>query len=174
MGHSTPNLAASYVEISDTEIYHVAQYFADRENNRKTSARNSFFGKIKTIRTGEIQTYVEVVSVSGNIINSIITSNSLKRIGLKCGMFTTAEVKAPWIHLCKNHSAPKCSAENMFQGTVSRIVNNRTTAEIVVLLPDGTELCAIITEKSRLHMDIQLKDTIWAFFDAFAVILHVD
>jgi molybdate transport system regulatory protein len=62
----------------------------------------------------------------------------------------------------------------MFQGTVSRIAKNRTTAEIVVLLPDGTELCAIITEKSRLHMDIQVKDTLWAFFDAFAVILHVD
>ena len=121
-----------------------------------------------------IQTYVEVVSVSGNIITSIITSDSLKRIGLKCGMFITAEVKAPWIHLCKNSSAPNCSAENMFQGTVSRIAKNSTTAEIVILLPDGTELCAIITEKSRLHMDIRPKDTLWAFFDAFAVILHVD
>jgi molybdate transport system regulatory protein len=174
LGHSTPNLAASYVEISDTELCHVAQYYADRENNRKTSARNSFFGKVNTIRKGEIQTYVEVVSVSGNIITSIITSDSLRRIGLKCGMFITAEVKAPWIHLCKNSSAPHCSAENMFQGTVSRIAKNRTTAEIVVLLPDGTELCAIITEKSRLHMDIRVKDTLWAFFDAFAVILHVD
>jgi molybdate transport system regulatory protein len=174
LGHSTPNLAASYVEISDAELCHVAQYFADRENNRKTSARNSFFGKISTIRKGEIQTFVEVVSASGNIITSIITSDSLKRIGLKPGMFITAEVKAPWIHLCKNSSAPHCSAENMFQGTVSRIAKNRTTAEIVVLLPDGTELCAVITEKSRLHMDIRTKDTLWAFFDAFAVILHVD
>jgi molybdate transport system regulatory protein len=174
LGHSTPNLAASYVKISDTELCHVAQYFADRENNRKTSARNSFFGKINTIRKGEIQTYVEVVSVSGNIITSIITSDSLKRIGLKCGMFITAEVKAPWIHLCKNRSAPNCSAENMFQGTVGRIAKNRTTAEIVVLLPDGTELCAIITEKSLQQMDIRHQDTLWAFFDAFAVILHVD
>ena len=174
LGHSTPNLAASYVEFSDTEISHVAKYFADRENKRKTSARNSFFGKISTIRTGDIQTLVEVVSVSGNIVTSIITSGSLTRIGLKPGMLVTAEVKAPWIQLCKAQHAPNCSAENMFQGTVCRITKNRTTAEVVVRLPDSTELCAIITEKIRRQMGIQNEDMLWVFFDAFAVVLHVD
>ena len=174
LGHSTPNLAASYVEFSDTEIGHVAKYFADRENKRKTSARNSFFGKISTIRTGDIQALVEVVSVSGNVITSIITSGSLTRIGLKPGMLVTAEVKAPWIQLCKDRNAPNCSAENLFQGTVCRITKNRTTAEVVVRLPDSTELCAIITEKIRRQMDIQNEDLLWVFFDAFAVVLHVD
>ena len=174
LGHSTPNLAASYVEFSDTEISHVANYFADRENRRKTSARNSFFGKISTIRKGDIQTIVEVVSVSGNVITSIITSHSLTRIGLKHGMLITAEVKAPWIQLCKDQDAPKCSAENMFQGTVSRITKNRMTAEVVVRLPDGTELCAIITEKIRRQMDIHNQSTLWVFFDAFAVVLHIN
>jgi molybdate transport system regulatory protein len=174
LGHSTPNLAASYVEFSDSEISQVAKYFAARENNRKTSARNSFFGKINTIHKGAIQTLVEVVSVSGNSITSIITNGSLARIGLKPGMLITAEVKAPWIQLCKKESAPTCSADNMFQGTVCRITKNRTTAEIVVRLPDGTELCAIITEKSRRQMDIHDQDLLWAFFDAFAVVLHLD
>lgn len=174
LGHSTPNLAASYVEFSDTEISHVAKYFADRENKRKTSARNSFFGKISTIGPGDIQALVEVVSVSGNVITSIITSGSLTRIGLKPGMLVTAEVKAPWIQLCKDLNAPNCSAENLFQGTVCRITKNRTTAEVVVRLPDSTELCAIITEKIRRQMDIQNEDLLWVFFDAFAVVLHVD
>jgi molybdate transport system regulatory protein len=174
LGHSTPNLAASYVEFSDTEISQVAKYFADRENNRKTSARNAFFGKIKTIHKGTIQTLVEVVSVGGNSITSIITNGSLARLGLKPGMLITAEVKAPWIQLCKNDSVPHCSADNMFQGTVSQVSKNSTTAEIIVRLPDGTELCAIITEKSRKQMDIQSQDMLWAFFDAFAVVLHVE
>jgi molybdate transport system regulatory protein len=174
LGHSTPNLAASYAEFSDTEISQVAKYFADRENHHKTSARNTFFGKINTIRKGDIQTIVEVVSVSGNIITSIITSDSLARIGLQPGMLITAEVKAPWIQLCKDRKAPNCSAENIFQGTVCRIGKNRTTAEVVVQLPDGTELCAIITEKSRKQMDIHDQDILWVFFDAFAVVLRVD
>jgi molybdate transport system regulatory protein len=173
LGHSTPNLAASYVEFSDTEISQVAKYFADRENNRRTSARNSFFGKINTIHKGGVQTLVEVVSMSGNRITSIITNGSLARLGLKSGILITAEVKAPWIQLCKNESAPSCSADNIFQGTVYQITKNRATAEIVVRLPDGTELCAIITEKTRKQMGIKNQDTLWAFFDAFAVVLHV-
>lgn len=174
MGHRTPNLAASYVEFSDSEIGLVARYFADRENKRKTSARNAFFGKINTIAKGDIQTVVEVVSASGNVITSIITSDSLTRIGLKPGMLITAEVKAPWIQLSKGQNAPNCSAENIFQGTVRRITKNRTTAEIVVQLADGTDLCAIITEKIRKRMNICNQDTLWAFFDAFAVVLHVE
>lgn len=174
LGHSTPNLAASYVEFSDSEIQQVARYFADRENLRKTSARNAFFGKINAIRKGDVQTVVEVASVSGSLVTAIITNDSLTRIGLKPGMLVTAEVKAPWIQLCKSAAAPNCSAENMFQGTVCRIAGGRTTAEIVVRLPDGTELCAIVTDQSRRRLDIREQDVLWAYFDAFAVVLHVD
>lgn len=174
LGHSTPNLAASYVEFSDTEISRVAKFFADRENRRKTSARNSFFGKIGAIRPGKIQAVVEVISVSGNVITSVITTDSVTRLSLKPGMLVTAEVKAPWIQLCKDRNAPNCSAENLFQGRVSRVANNRTTAEVVVRLADGTDLCAVITEQSRRQMAIAKDDLLWAFFDAFAVVLHVD
>lgn len=174
LGHSTPNLTASFVEFSDTEIAHVARYFADRESSRRTSARNAFFGKINAIRKGAIQTIVEVAAVSGTMITSIITTDSLARLGLKQGMLITAEVKAPWIQLCKSETAPFCSAENIFQGTVRRISKNQITAEIVVQLADNTELCAIITEKTRRQMNIREEDGVWAFFDAFSVILHVD
>jgi len=115
MGHSTPNLAASYVAFSDADIRRVAKFFADRDNLRKTSARNSFFCKIGTIQEGEIQSVVEAASVGGNIITSIITTNSLRRLSLKPGMLITAEVKAPWIEFCKGESSPPCSAENMFE-----------------------------------------------------------
>ena len=174
LGHSTPNLAASYLEFSESEIRHAARYFADRENSRRTSARNSFFGKINKIHQGDIQAVVEVASLSGSIVTAIITSTSLARIGLKPGLLITAEIKAPWIQLGKGDKAPACSAENIFQGTVCRITHNRTTAEVVVRLPDDTELCAIITEKSRRQMEIHTHDLLWVFFDAFAVVLHVD
>ncbi len=174
LGHSTPNLAASYVEFSADEISRVARLFAERENRRKTSARNSFFGKIGAIRQGDIQTVVEVVSFSGDVVTSVITTDSLTRLGLKIGMLVTAEVKAPWIQLCKDLTPPNCSAENLFQGKVSRIASNPTTAEVVVSLADGTELCTIITEESRRQMAIAKDDLLWAFFDAFTVVLHID
>lgn len=174
LGQSTPNLTASFVEFSESEISQVARYFADRENHRKTSARNAFYGKISSIQKGTVQTAVEVITPSGNMVTSIITTNSLTRIGLKRGMFVTAEVKAPLIQLCRNQSAPNCSAENVFQGNVCEIIKNRTTAEIVARLSDGTELCAIISEKNRQRMDIREGNDLWVFFNAFSVILHID
>jgi molybdate transport system regulatory protein len=89
-------------------------------------------------------------------------------------MLVTAEVKAPWIQLCKAKEPPNSSADNFFQGTVSRVTVSNTTAEVVVRLSDGTELCAIITERSKRQMAITKDDLLWAFFDAFTVVIHVD
>ena len=120
LGHSTPNLAASYVEFSDDEIREVARYFADRENRLKTSARNTFFGKIDKVRRGDVQTMVEMVSLGGVRICSVITNDSHTRLGLKPGTLATAEVKAPWVMLFKGEEEPLCTAENRFCGKVSR------------------------------------------------------
>ncbi len=174
LGHSTPNLAASYVEFSDDEIREVARHFADKENQRKTSARNAFFGKIDTVRVGDVQTIVEMVSLGGARVCSVITNYSHARLGLKPGSVATAEVKAPWVVLFKGEKEPRCTAENKFSGKVSRITRGRVTTEIVVTIPDGTELCSVITEKSQRTLDIKENDTMWVAFSAFAVVIQTD
>jgi molybdate transport system regulatory protein len=63
LGHSTLNVTSSYVAFSDDDIQKVARYFVERESRRKTSARNSFYGKIRSIRRGDIQTKVEMITV---------------------------------------------------------------------------------------------------------------
>lgn len=174
LGHSTPNLAASYVEFSEAELRQAARYFAERENLRRTSARNSFYGKIALIRQGDVQARIEIVTASGIAVTAIITSDSLIRIGLQAGMLVRAEVKAPWVQLSKDEEEPHCSAENVYSGTVRRVLTGRISTEVVLELFDGTELCAIITEKSRRQMKIKTQERLWAFFDAFAVIIHAD
>lgn len=174
LGHSTPNLAASYVEFSDEEIREVARHFADKENQRKTSARNAFFGKIDTVRVGDVQTIVEMVSLGGARVCSVITNYSHARLGLKPGTLATAEVKAPWVVLFKGEEEPRCTAENRFCGKVSNIIKGKVTTEIVVSIPDGTELCSVITEKSKRTLDIKKNDTMWVTFGAFAVVIHTD
>lgn len=174
MGHSTPNLTASLVEFSPTEIGRVAKFFAERESQRKTSARNAFFGKIVRIDEGKIQSLVEVVSAGGHRVYSMITNGSLRRLGLRPGLLLTAEVKAPWIQLCLGEKAPQCSADNIYRGEVRQVSENHTSAEVVVALPDGTELCAIISEQARRAMAVSLGQHLWVFFDAFAVVLHLD
>ncbi len=173
-GHSTPNLAASYVEFSDEEIREVARRFADKENQRKTSARNTFFGKIESVRSGDVQAIVEMVSLGGARVRSVITNHSRARLGLKPGTLATAEVKAPWVMLFRGQDEPRCTAENKFPGKVSRIMKGRVATEIVVSIPGGTEVCSIITARSKKTLGIQEGDPVWAAFSAFAVVIHTD
>jgi molybdate transport system regulatory protein len=174
LGHSTPNLAASYVEFSADEMREVARYFVDKESRRKTSARNAFFGKIDRVHKGDLQAVVEIISVGGYRVDSVITNHSLARLGLKRGALVMAEIKAPWVMLYKGEEEPKSTAENIFRGTVRRITGGEIMTEVVVRISDGTELCSVITEGSKKRLDIQKDDVLWVAFNAFAVVLHVD
>ena len=174
LGHSTPNLTASYVAFSDDDIRQVAKIFIEKESRRKTSARNTFVGKIRGVQKGDIQSKIEFVAVPGYPLTAIITNDSLERLGLRTGSLITAEVKAPWVMLYKDDKEPHSTAENVFRGTVERITPGRIVTEVVVRIADGTELCSVITEETRRRLRIQEDDTLWVWFSAFAVVLHVD
>jgi molybdate transport system regulatory protein len=174
LGHSTPNLTASFVAFSDEDIHQVAKHFVERENTRKSSARNTFFGKIGAVKKGDIQSQLELVTIEGEIVTTVITNYSLKRLGLKPGSLVTAEVKAPWVILEKGPVRPSSTAENIFHGVVAQIVRGRLTTEFIVRIHDGMELCSLVTEKSRRKLNIKEGDEVWVMFNSFAVILHVD
>jgi len=174
LGHSTPNLAASYVKFSDEDMRQLANYFIEKESRKKTSARNMFFGKICAIRKGDIQSSVEVLTIGEYIITTVITNDSLDRLCLKPGLLVTAEVKAPWVMLQNTVNEPKSSAENRLRGTVINIREGEITTEYVIRISDGTWLCAVTTRETRKRLGIKENDTVWAIFNSFAVILHVD
>jgi molybdate transport system regulatory protein len=174
LGHSTPNLTSSYVSFSEQEIQQVTRAFIDRESSRKTSARNAFFGKIQGIQRGDIQARICLVTVSGHSVNTVITIDSLNRLGLKEGIMVVAEVKAPWVILQKSEKEPLCSAENQFSGVVSHITKGDMNTEYVVRISDGTSLCAIVSETGSHLLNLSEGDHVWAFFNCFAVVLHID
>ena len=106
LGHSTLNVTASYVDFSDADMRQVAKYFIEKESSRKTSARNSFFGKISSIIRETFRRKVEMITLRGGIVTTVITRDSLSRLGLKRGSLITAEVKAPWVILEKSDREP--------------------------------------------------------------------
>jgi molybdate transport system regulatory protein len=174
LGHSTLNMTASYVDFSDEDMRQVAKYFTEKESRRKTSARNSFFGKIRSIRKGDIQAKVEMMTLGGDMVTTVITNDSLSRLGLKRGSLITAEVKAPWVILQKGEREPESTAENRFNGTISGINKGEITTEYVVRISDGTELCSIVTTENARKMGFQEDDRVWAVFNSFSVVLHTD
>jgi molybdate transport system regulatory protein len=174
LGHSTLNVTASYVDFSDADMRQVAKHFIEKESHRKTSARNSFFGKISSIKKGDIQAKVEMITLRGDIVTTIITRDSLARLGLKAGSLITAEVKAPWVILQKSDKEPESSAENRFFGTIVRINKGEITTEYVVRISDGTELCSIVSTDNARQMGFQENDRVWVVFNSFSVVLHTD
>jgi molybdate transport system regulatory protein len=171
LGHSTPNLTSTYVSFSEEDIQEVARIFMEKESTRKTSARNSFFGKIQTIRQGDIQTRVELLTMGGLTITTIITNDSAKRLGLKVGQLLTAEVKAPWVMLHKRIDAKECSADNMFCGTVERIIEGRINTEYIVRISDGTQVCSMTTSESCRRLGLEVGDRVWVLFNGYSVVL---
>jgi molybdate transport system regulatory protein len=174
LGHSTPNLTAALVSFSDEDMRQVTRFFLEKESRRKTSARNTFFGKISAIRTGDIQAQVELMTLGGYTVTTVITNDSLARLGLKAGTLVIAEVKAPWVVLHKGAGEPECSAENRFPGTIERIRRGEVTTEYVVKIADGTELCSLVTTASSRRLELRANDPVWAVFNSFSVVLHLD
>ena len=174
LGHSTPNLTSSYVAFSKDEIQAVAKRFLEKESGRTTSARNSFFGKITEIVKGDIQARVVMETLEGARITTVITNDSLKRLGLRPGRMITAEVKAPSVILYGGDETLQCSAENRLKGVVTRITKGRINTECILKISATTEVCAITSSKSVSSLALQIGDHIWAVFNSSAVVLHVD
>jgi molybdate transport system regulatory protein len=174
LGHSTPNLTSSYISFSEDEMRQVTKYFMERESSRKTSARNSFFGKIVTLQHGDIQTLVELSTIQGQQVTTVVTNDSVERLILKEGKMVTAEVKAPHVIVEKTDEEPKTSAENKFKGIIEQVNRGKINTEYVIAISDGTRLCSITTTESGQRLNLKQGNQVWALFNCFAVVLHVD
>ncbi|BBO85215.1 integrase [Desulfosarcina ovata subsp. sediminis] len=171
LGHSTPNLTSAYVSFSEEDVQRVTRFFMEKESARKTSARNTFFGKIQSIRRGDIQALVELLTIGGHRIATVITRESCQRLGLKVGALITAEVKAPWVMLQKRERQPQCSADNILAGIVERVNRGEINTELIVRLSDGTEVCSLVTTESGHRLGLTTGDPVWVFFNSFSVVL---
>lgn len=172
LGHSTPNLTAAHVSYSEEELQRVTRLFIERESSRKTSARNTFFGKISMIKRGDVQAQVTLINPGGHRITTLITLESLDRLALQVGRLMTAEVKAPWVIIQPGKTDGGSSADNRFAGEVVRINRGKVSSEYVVRIDDGTELCATISTDSGKDLALQVGDRARVLFNCFAVILH--
>ena len=174
VGPSMPHLASSRVSFTKEEIQQATRVFLEKESARKTSARNSFFGKIHKIRRGEIQSMVGMATVEGHSIITVVTNHSADTLALSEGKMVTAEVKAPWVVLQSGDRTPECSAENMFLGVVENIIEGGVNIEYSVHISEGLRLCAVASAEGGNRLNVRAGDRVWAIFNCYAVVLHTD
>jgi len=174
LGHSTPNLTTARVACSEDDMRQVTRWYMEHESGRKTSARNSFFGKVHSLLTGEIQTLVHITTLDGCVLTTIVTNASAERLGLRPGRLLSAEVKAPWLVLERQDAESRNNLENRREGVIARIHADTINTECAVRIAGGAELCAVVSSPGFAALQLKEGDPVRVLFSCYAVIVHTD
>lgn len=139
----------------------------------KSSARNQFIGKVINVKRGAVNDEI-VVEIAGGIkIVAIITNSSTSELGLKIGVEVFALIKSSSIILVAEERNIKFSARNFLSGTISNIQPGAVNTEVVMNLPCGGTIAAIITNESNKNLQLKEGNKISAMFKASSVIIGV-
>lgn len=173
LGHLTANSTAAFLDLPEEEQKRLEKYFLERENRRAAGAHNTFFGTVSAVSPGDIQSRVEVTTLGGHVLVSVISTRSLEAMGLREGILVTARLKAPWVTLDVAHGEAENQEENRFRGVVERVTRGAEAAEVLLALADGSKLCSMVGLDVLDEMRLGSGDSVWAVANAFSVVLSV-
>jgi len=148
-------------------------YLLIRRVSMRTSARNQFFGKVSTVKTGAVNDEIELDVAGGHKIVAIITHASTQELALEVGAEAFALVKASSIILVTAMAGARFSARNQLHGTVTRLQPGAVNTEVVIDLAGGASLAAIVTNDSATGLELTVGSEVSAIFKASSVILAV-
>ena len=147
-------------------------YRVVRRFDMQTSARNQFLGTVKSVKAGAVNDEVILDIGGGDQLAAIITHDSVEHLGLQPGVEAYALIKAPWVILATDDGL-KTSARNCLCGTVVRCQAGGVNAEVVIELPGGKLVAAIITHDSIESLGLKLGVRACALIKASHIILAV-
>lgn len=147
-------------------------YQMSRRFDMQTSARNQFLGTVSKVTKGAVNAEVILDIGNGASLAAIITNDSADHLGLETGSEAYALVKAQWIILTVEQNF-KTSARNSLTGTVVRCQEGAVNAEVVIELPGGKTVAAIITNESVKTLNLKEGVHATALIKASHIILAV-
>ena len=139
----------------------------------KTTARNQFLGKVAEVKQGAVNDEVTLELPGGQHIVAIVTQGSSASLGLVPGAEAFALIKASSIILVADSAGARFSARNQLPGVVTRVQTGAVNTEVVLDLPRGGTIAAIITNQSSTELGIEIGSKVTAIFKASSVILGV-
>ena len=144
-----------------------------RRMNMKTSARNQLLGKVARVSRGAINDEIELEIAGGLKIVAIVTHESTASLGLQIGAEAFALIKASSIIVVTEDGDARFSARNRLSGKISRLHPGAVNTEVVIELPGGGGVAAIVTNESSQSLGLAVGQTASAIFKASSVILGV-
>ncbi|KQW35611.1 TOBE domain-containing protein [Rhizobacter sp. Root404] len=139
----------------------------------KTSARNQFAGVVRAVRSGAINDEIELQVIGRLNIVATVTRESRTELGLEVGAKAFALIKASSILLMTDAGEVRLSARNQLAGTVTRVLPGAVNTEVVLSLPGGGSVAAVVTNTSADALGLTIGAAATAVFKASSVILGV-
>ena len=130
----------------------------------ETSARNTFWGTISSVRPGAVNDEIELTMPSGTKLVASITKASTQRLGL---------VKASMVILMNDADQYILSTRNQFCGTVKSVTPGAVNGEVVLDLGTDGEMTSIITMGSINKLGLAAGSKVTAIVTATNVIMAV-
>ena len=138
----------------------------------QTSARNQFLGRVLSVKIGAVNAEVILDIGGSDQLAAIITNESVENLALKPGVEAYALIKAPWVILTTDDSM-KTSARNRLCGTVVRCQEGAVNGEVIIELPGGKTVAAIVTNDSIQSLGLKEGVRACALIKASHIILAV-
>lgn len=140
----------------------------------KTSARNALRGTVEAVQHGAVNSEITLRLQGDDRLHVIITKASAESLNLVPGAAAVALIKASWVLLAAEGECAKVSARNRLCGVVTHVTEGAVNAEVVLELPGGNTLAAIITEGSLDTLGFKVGEKACALIKASHIILAVD
>ena len=139
----------------------------------KISARNIFRGTVDAVRTGAVNSEVDLTLSGGEKLVAMITNESAQALELAAGKEAVALVKASSVLVMTDEAGIRLSARNCLAGTVKAVTSGPVSAEVTIALTGGAEVHATITHNAADELGLEPGSPATAVFKASSVILGV-
>lgn len=139
----------------------------------RTSARNQFLGRVTRVVPGAVNAEVVLDIGGGTDLVAVVTRESADNLGLAPGVEAYALIKAPWVIVTPDDGM-RSSARNRLCGIVTRCTEGAVNAEVVIELPGGKTVAAIVTNDSVKSLGLAVGQRACALIKASHIILAVD
>lgn len=139
----------------------------------QTSARNQLHGTITAIRHCGVNDEVTLTLPGGEAITASLTHHSTQTLGLAIGGQAFALIKAPWIDVARGADLAGLPTANRLSGTVDAITDDSGQAEVILALPGGSRLAAVMPQETLTARGLTAGIGATAAFSAASVIIGV-
>lgn len=139
----------------------------------KVSARNTFSGKVVGIINGAVNAEVTISLKGGIQLIAVVTNGAIDNLGLAEGMDAYAIIKASSIVIGTDIENSRVSARNVFQGTITKIIEGPVNTEVDMEIGGDNTISAVVTHGSSVRLGLEVGGKASAMFKASSVIIGV-